>query len=38
LVSIILILTWIGAKPVERPFEGIGQIYTTLYFLSVITI
>lgn len=38
LVSIIIILTWIGAKPVERPFEGIGQIYTILYFLSVITI
>jgi ubiquinol-cytochrome c reductase cytochrome b subunit len=38
LVSTFIVLTWIGAKPVERPFEGIGQIYTALYFLSVTTI
>ena len=36
LISVIIILTWIGAKPVEKPFEGIGQIYTILYFLSVL--
>nr|WHM50491.1 cytochrome b [Helicostoa sinensis] len=28
-----LILTWIGACPVEAPFEQIGQIFTILYFL-----
>lgn len=38
LVSIILILTWIGAKPVESPYEGIGQIYTVLYFMFIITL
>jgi ubiquinol-cytochrome c reductase cytochrome b subunit len=32
LISIIFLLTWIGAKPVERPFEGIGQFYTVFYF------
>ena len=36
--STVVILTWIGAKTVERPFEGIGQIYTILYFASVISI
>jgi ubiquinol-cytochrome c reductase cytochrome b subunit len=33
--STVLILTWIGAKTVERPFEGIGQIYTIIYFISI---
>jgi ubiquinol-cytochrome c reductase cytochrome b subunit len=36
--STVVILTWIGAKTVERPFEGIGQIYTVIYFTSVIII
>ena len=36
LISVILILTWIGAKTVETPFEGIGQIYTVLYFSTII--
>lgn len=31
-VRIILILTWIGGRPVEAPYELIGQIFTTLYF------
>jgi len=35
-ISIIFILTWIGAKTVESPFEGIGQIYTILYFSIVL--
>jgi len=35
-VSIIIILTWIGAKTVESPFEGIGQVYTGFYFLTVL--
>lgn len=26
------ILMWIGRKPVEVPFEGIGQFFTVLYF------
>jgi len=38
LISIICVLTWIGAKPVERPFEGIGQFYTVFYFLSILTL
>nr|YP_009485654.1 cytochrome b [Velinus nodipes]AVZ00790.1 cytochrome b [Velinus nodipes] len=32
-VSIMLMLTWIGAKPVEDPFILTGQILTGLYFL-----
>jgi ubiquinol-cytochrome c reductase cytochrome b subunit len=38
IVSTVLILTWIGAKAVESPFEGIGQIYTIIYFISITTI
>nr|YP_009712016.1 cytochrome b [Gastrophysa polygoni]QGA74026.1 cytochrome b [Gastrophysa polygoni] len=30
---IIILLTWIGARPVEDPYIMIGQILTVLYFL-----
>lgn len=33
LFSIIILLTWIGARPVEDPYIFIGQILTILYFL-----
>nr|YP_010034210.1 cytochrome b [Agelasta perplexa]QOW83749.1 cytochrome b [Agelasta perplexa] len=32
LFTIILLLTWIGARPVEDPYIFIGQILTILYF------
>nr|YP_010191956.1 cytochrome b [Diopatra cuprea]QZM06625.1 cytochrome b [Diopatra cuprea] len=32
LISITSILTWIGGRPVEAPFESIGKISTILYF------
>nr|UVI60726.1 cytochrome b [Haliotis virginea] len=32
-VGVLLILTWIGACPVEPPFEGIGRVFTVLYFV-----
>lgn len=38
LISVIIILTWIGAKSVERPFEGIGQIYTIVYFINILAL
>nr|YP_009369716.1 cytochrome b [Pseudophyllus titan]ARO46871.1 cytochrome b [Pseudophyllus titan] len=33
MTSIIILLTWIGARPVEEPYIMIGQILTILYFL-----
>nr|WVD57218.1 cytochrome b [Dermestes vorax] len=36
MVSIILLLTWIGARPVEDPYIFIGQTLTILYFLYYI--
>nr|AXS65489.1 cytochrome b [Silvanidae sp. KM-2017] len=33
LVSTILLLTWIGARPVEDPFILVGQLLTVIYFL-----
>nr|ARH54518.1 cytochrome b [Nosodendron fasciculare] len=33
LLTIIILLTWIGARPVENPYIMIGQILTFLYFL-----
>nr|YP_010894974.1 cytochrome b [Anasimyia lunulata]WJW73487.1 cytochrome b [Anasimyia lunulata] len=33
MVTIVILLTWIGARPVENPFVLIGQILTVLYFL-----
>nr|YP_010999519.1 cytochrome b [Ochthebius subinteger]WPM98444.1 cytochrome b [Ochthebius subinteger] len=32
LTSIIILLTWIGARPVEDPYIMIGQILTIIYF------
>nr|AEP38998.1 cytochrome b [Oncomelania hupensis hupensis] len=36
LIGIFSILTWIGACPVEAPYEQIGQVFTILYFLYFI--
>nr|APX40653.1 cytochrome b [Crioceris asparagi] len=36
LFSIIVLLTWIGARPVEEPYIITGQILTILYFLYYI--
>ena len=33
LITTFFILTWIGGCPVEAPFEGIGQIFTFIYFI-----
>nr|QWB85636.1 cytochrome b [Neandra brunnea] len=32
LVTIMILLTWIGARPVEEPYIQVGQILTILYF------
>jgi len=33
ILNLVLLLTWIGARPVETPFILTGQIITVLYFL-----
>nr|YP_010946373.1 cytochrome b [Balta hwangorum]WGO57091.1 cytochrome b [Balta hwangorum] len=33
MVNIVILLTWIGARPVEEPYIITGQILTILYFL-----
>nr|ALO76780.1 cytochrome b [Chrysomelidae sp. SPH01] len=35
-LTIVLLLTWIGARPVEDPYILIGQILTIIYFLYYI--
>lgn len=32
----IILLTWIGYRPVEYPYDSIGQIFTIIYFLFFI--
>nr|QWX94876.1 cytochrome b [Plaxiscelis pagana] len=32
-VTIIILLTWIGARPAEEPFITTGQLLTTMYFM-----
>nr|ALO70539.1 cytochrome b [Euaesthetus ruficapillus] len=36
MLSIVILLTWIGARPVEDPYIFIGQILTMIYFLYFI--
>nr|QXF68541.1 cytochrome b [Yersinia mexicana] len=36
MVAIVILLTWIGARPVEDPFILTGQILTFLYFIYYI--
>nr|YP_009310616.1 cytochrome b [Euthrix laeta]AOT80827.1 cytochrome b [Euthrix laeta] len=36
LITIIILLTWIGARPVETPYILTGQLLTLLYFLYFI--
>nr|ALO76926.1 cytochrome b [Habrocerus capillaricornis] len=36
LITTVILLTWIGARPVEDPYIITGQILTTLYFLYYI--
>ena len=36
LSSLILLLTWIGGRPVEDPYIILGQVFTALYFLYYI--
>lgn len=33
IINIVILLTWIGARPAEDPFILVGQILTILYFL-----
>lgn len=35
-VTLVSLLTWIGANPVEPPFTIIGQVLTLIYFLTVL--
>nr|YP_010944241.1 cytochrome b [Nectoneanthes uchiwa]WLW41607.1 cytochrome b [Nectoneanthes uchiwa] len=28
-----ILLTWIGGRPVEYPYEALGQVFTVLYFI-----
>lgn len=37
ITNIVILLTWIGARPVEDPYIITGQILTILYFLYYIT-
>nr|WKU84176.1 cytochrome b [Somula decora] len=37
MVTIVILLTWIGARPVEEPYVIVGQILTIFYFLYYLT-
>jgi quinol-cytochrome oxidoreductase complex cytochrome b subunit len=31
--ALFILLTWIGGRPIETPFDILGQIFTATYFL-----
>jgi ubiquinol-cytochrome c reductase cytochrome b subunit len=35
-LNIVILLTWIGARPVEDPYILVGQLLTVIYFLYYI--
>nr|YP_010727958.1 cytochrome b [Bothrogonia tortilla]WDZ68139.1 cytochrome b [Bothrogonia tortilla] len=35
--SVVMLLTWIGARPVEEPYTSVGMYLTVTYFLYFIT-
>nr|QHT64925.1 cytochrome b [Hesionides sp. PA-2020] len=35
MVSNAFLLTWIGGRPVEPPYEGLGLMFTLMYFLLI---
>nr|YP_010147621.1 cytochrome b [Epiphragma mediale]QQV67807.1 cytochrome b [Epiphragma mediale] len=37
LLTVVILLTWIGARPVEDPYIILGQILTIIYFLYYLT-
>nr|YP_009945237.1 cytochrome b [Pedetontus zhejiangensis]QOE17744.1 cytochrome b [Pedetontus zhejiangensis] len=37
MLSIVVLLTWIGARPVEDPYILVGQMLTIMYFMYYIT-
>nr|YP_009032782.1 cytochrome b [Folsomotoma octooculata]AGL95081.1 cytochrome b [Folsomotoma octooculata] len=38
MINIVILLTWIGARPAEDPYILVGQILTSVYFLYFIMI
>jgi len=36
--SLCVLLTWIGGRPIEEPFDFLGQIFTFLYFFMYIVL
>jgi len=38
LLVVVIILTWIGARPVEDPYIIVGQLITLVYFINYIVI
>lgn len=38
LVSIFMLLTWVGARPVEEPFYTVGQTISGLYFVVIFAV
>lgn len=35
-VSVFLLLTWLGGRSAETPYDTLGQVFTVAYFLALI--
>jgi hypothetical protein len=33
-----MLLTWIGGRPIETPYDSLGQLFTLLYFIYFLVV
>lgn len=36
-IALFVLLTWIGGRPIETPYDTLGQIFTACYFIYYVT-
>jgi len=37
-IALFMLLTWIGGRPIETPYDSLGQLFTLLYFIYFLVV